>query len=45
MVTLQIPQSPMVTPDGKVTNEWLIFMNELVRTIDKLDKEKVGKIL
>lgn len=43
MVTPQIPQSPVVTSDGKITNEWLIFINELKRTIEKLDKEKADK--
>lgn len=31
MQQLQIPQSPMVAPNGFVTQEWLVFINELMR--------------
>lgn len=31
MQTLMIPQSPIVDNRGQVTQEWLVFMNELIR--------------
>lgn len=50
MQTLKIPQSPIVTPQGLITQEWLVFVNELIRlnnrvissgTIDKGDDADV----
>lgn len=43
MLPIQIPQSPIVTADGKVTNEWLVFLNELTRAITTLNNEKADK--
>lgn len=31
MQTLMIPQSPIVDNRGLITQEWLVFMNELIR--------------
>ena len=31
MQTLMIPQSPIADNRGQVTQEWLVFMNELIR--------------
>lgn len=31
MQTLNIPQSPIVDNRGLITQEWLVFMNELIR--------------
>lgn len=31
MQTLMIPQSPIVNQQGIITQEWLVFMNELIR--------------
>lgn len=34
---IQIPQTPIIQPDGKITLEWRIFFNEVLRRIDKID--------
>ncbi len=44
MKTINIPQTAMVTSDGKVTAEWLVFINEMVRLLNKLDEEKADKV-
>lgn len=31
MQQLMIPQSPIVNQQGQITQEWLVFMNELIR--------------
>lgn len=31
MQTLKIPQSPIVNQQGLITQEWLVFINELIR--------------
>lgn len=38
---LNIPTSPIVNSNGQMSQEWLIFMNQLVRKIDEI--EKAGK--
>lgn len=43
MKTINIPQTAIVTNDGKITPEWLVFINEMVRLLNKLDDEKVDK--
>ena len=35
---LNIPNSPIVNSNGQMSQEWLIFMNQLVRKIDEIEK-------
>lgn len=44
MKTINIPQTAIVTSDGKLTAEWLVFINEVVRQLNKLDDEKADKV-
>lgn len=43
MRPLQVPTTPIVNSDGSLTNEWLIFLNELTRAITTLNNEKADK--
>lgn len=40
MRPLQVPTTPIVNPDGSLTNEWKIFLSEVIRTAERLEKEK-----
>lgn len=40
---LNIPQSPIIDNNGMLSAEWLIFFNQLLRVIEKLDKDKADK--
>ena len=35
---LNIPKSPITDSNGNLSQEWLIFMNQLVRKIDEIEK-------
>ena len=39
---LNIPQSPILDNSGMLSAEWLIFFNQLVRVVNKL--EEAGKV-
>lgn len=42
MRPLQVPTAPIIDNNSKITSEWLIFINELNRTIEKLNSESTG---
>lgn len=42
MRPLQVPTTPIVNPDGSLTNEWKIFLSEVIRTTEKLGSESVS---
>ena len=44
MQQLKIPQSPIVTANGSITNEWLVFINELSRLNNRaIDSDTIEK--
>lgn len=40
---IQIPQTPIIQPDGKITLEWRIFFNEVLRRIERIEETKEDK--
>ena len=43
MRPLQVPTTPIIDNNGRLTSEWLIFINELNRAIERINKDKLER--